>query len=72
MSDKYQNVFKDTRITIPIHDRSLLKEPRIFDVIVDTQGMILGYTLQNVKDRHRIDSKEVNRQIHEYLANMNH
>lgn len=54
---------------IEIRNQHLPKNPRVFDVIVDENGNIQRYEMQNIRGQLFIDSDEVNRQIGEVLKN---
>lgn len=54
---------------IKIRNQHLPNNPRVFDVIVDENGNIQRYEMQNIRGQLFIDSDEVNRQIGEVLKN---
>lgn len=53
---------------IPIRNKELPKNPRVFDVTVNEAGDILRYDMKNIKGAVYIDEKEVKRQIQEALT----
>ncbi len=53
---------------IPIHNRSLRKSPRIFDVTVDEDsGRILRYDIQNIRGSTFVDADDMRKQIQEAI-----
>lgn len=52
---------------ISIRNRTLPKNPRVFDVTVNEQGEILRYDMQNIKGCVFVDKKDVELQIREAL-----
>ncbi len=48
---------------VHIRNYRLPKHPRVFDVIVDPNGRILSYEMQNIQGAMSINSNEVQRQI---------
>jgi hypothetical protein len=52
---------------IPIRNRKLPKEPRVFDVTVNESGEILRYDMQNIKGSTFIEEQDVKQQIKEAL-----
>ena len=53
---------------IPIRNKELPKNPRVFDVTVNEAGDIIRYDMKNIKGAVYIDEKEVKRQIKEALT----
>ena len=52
---------------VKIRNRSLPKEPRVFDVTVNENGEILRYDLQNIKGSLFIEEDDLKQQIKEAL-----
>lgn len=52
---------------IPIRNRTLPKEPRIFDVTVNEDGEIIRYDLQNIRGSAFVEEQDVKQQIKEAL-----
>lgn len=52
---------------VTIRNRSIPKCPRVFDVIVDTEGNIIRYELQNIRGSVFVDMDDVRVQIQEAL-----
>lgn len=50
-----------------IRNRSIPKQPRVFDVIVDESGDIIRYELQNIRGAMFVDMCDVLLQIKEAL-----
>ena len=50
-----------------IRNRSIPKQPRVFDVIVDESGDIIRYELQNIRGAMFVDMCDVVLQIKEAL-----
>jgi hypothetical protein len=53
---------------VTIRNRNIPKCPRIFDVIVDTEGNIIRYELQNIRGSVFVDMDDVRVQIQEALS----
>lgn len=53
---------------VTIRNRNVPKSPRIFDVIVDSDGNIIRYELQNIKGSLFVDMDDVVLQIQEALS----
>lgn len=53
---------------VTIRNRNIPKCPRIFDVIVDTEGNIIRYELQNIRGSIFVDMDDVRVQIQEALS----
>lgn len=53
---------------VTIRNRNIPKCPRIFDVIVDTEGNIIRYELQNIRGSVFVDMDDVIVQIQEALS----
>lgn len=53
---------------VTIRNRNIPKCPRIFDVIVDTEGNIVRYELQNIRGSVFVDMDDVRIQIQEALS----
>lgn len=53
---------------IPIRNKELPKNPRVFDVTVNEAGDIIRYDMKNIKGAVYIDEKEVKKQIKEALT----
>lgn len=53
---------------VTIRNRNIPKCPRIFDVIVDTEGNIIRYELQNIRGSVFVDMDDVRIQIQEALS----
>lgn len=53
---------------VTIRNRNIPKCPRIFDVIVDTEGNIVRYELQNIRGSVFVDMDDVRMQIQEALS----
>lgn len=54
---------------VPIYNINLPKHPRIFDVVVNSQGEIQRYEIQNIRGSIYVDEIEVHQQIQMYLKN---
>ncbi|WP_286153113.1 hypothetical protein [Sporofaciens musculi] len=52
---------------VTIRNRSIPKQPRVFDVIVDESGDIIRYELQNIRGAMFVDMCDVLLQIKEAL-----
>ena len=53
---------------VTIRNRNIPKCPRIFDVIVDTEGNIIRYELHNIRGSVFVDMDDVRVQIQEALS----
>lgn len=53
---------------VTIRNRNIPKCPRIFDVIVDIEGNIIRYELQNIRGSVFVDMDDVRVQIQEALS----
>ena len=54
-------------LTVHIRNMSLPKKPRVFDVLVDGDGHIIKYLIQNIQGFLYVDMDEVEFQIREAL-----
>lgn len=52
---------------VTIRNRNIPKCPRVFDVIVDVEGNIIRYELQNIRGSVFVDMDDVRLQIQEAL-----
>ena len=55
-------------VKIPIRNRKLPNNPRVFDVTVNDEGNIIQYEMKNIRGTLVIDEDDVRRQISETLA----
>lgn len=55
------------QMKVSIRNRKLPKKPRVFDVTVDKNGVILRYDMQNIKGSLYVDTGDVREQIQEAL-----
>ena len=55
------------QVKVPIRNRKLPKEPRVFDVTVNEKGDILRYDMQNIKGSLYVDTNDVRDQIQKAL-----
>ena len=55
------------QVKVPIRNRKLPKEPRVFDVTVNEKGDILRYDMQNIKGSLYVDTNDVRDQIQRAL-----